>query len=236
MAIIATGIKIACYKGEIMIKPSIFEAIRILMIGIKGAFLTAYGVLRLRKLRQPIISVFGGSAAYEDGKYATMARAFGRKCAEHNMSIITGGGPGIMEAANCGAHDVAGANNTLGIGVQGVDDDFYNICAPIVTVDDFFGRKWLLTRYSQAFVWFPGGIGTLDEFTEVSNQIKLKKMDKVPIILFGTSYWKSFIEWYQHAFDYDFIELAPQNAFIVVDNIDDAVAVILSSIERKPNG
>lgn len=220
-----------------MIKPSIFEAMRMLMIGIKGAFLTSYGVLRLRKLKQPIITVFGGSGAYEDGKYAIMARAFGRKCAENNMSIITGGGPGIMEAANCGAHGVSGANNTLGIGVKGVDDDFYNHCAPIVTVDDFFSRKWLLTRYSQAFVWFPGGIGTLDEFTEVSNQIKLKKMDKVPIILFGISYWKSFVEWYQHAFDYDFIELAPQNAFIVVDNIDDAIAVIINSIkERKSNG
>lgn len=219
-----------------MRKPSFFEAICMLGIGIKGAFLTAYGVLRLRRLRRPIITVFGGSGAYENGKYAILARKFGRKCAEKKMSIITGGGPGIMEAANCGAHEVAGANHTLGIGVKGVDDDFYNPCAPIVAVDNFFGRKWLLTRYSQAFVWFPGGIGTLDEFTEVSNQIKLKKLEKVPIILFGTSYWKSFIEWYQHAFEYDFIELSPQNAFIVVDDIDEALAIIIDSIERKSDG
>jgi uncharacterized protein (TIGR00730 family) len=225
------------YKGEKMAKPSIFEAFRMFIIGMKGAFLTAYGVLKLRQLQQPIVTVFGGTGAYEDGKYATLARAFGRKCAENNMSIITGGGPGIMAAANCGAHDVAESGRTLGIGVRGLDNDFYNPCAPIVAVDNFFGRKWLLTRYSQAFVWFPGGIGTLDEFTEVSIQIKLKKMDKVPIILFGISYWKSFVEWYQHAFDYDFIELAPQNAFIVVDNIDDAMAVIINSIEeRKSNG
>jgi uncharacterized protein (TIGR00730 family) len=219
-----------------MRKPSIFEAIYMFGVGMKGAFLTAYGVLRLRRLRQPIISVFGGSAAYENGKYAKHAHEFGRVCAAQGMSIITGGGPGIMEAANCGAHDVAGPNHTLGIGVRGVDDAFYNPCAPIVVVDHFFGRKWLLTRYSVAFVLFPGGIGTMDEFTEVTNQIKLKKMDKVPIIFFGSSYWKSFIDWYEHAFEYDFIELPPENAFIVVDDVEDALAIIIDSIERKSNG
>lgn len=216
-----------------MNKPSFLEAIHMFLVGIKSGALTAYGVLRLKKLQQPIIAVFGGAGAYDDGKYSRLAQEFGKKCAEKDMSIITGGGPGIMEAANCGAHSARGKNHTLGIAVRGVDDGFDNECAPIVKMDYFFSRKWLLTRYSQAFVLFPGGIGTLDEFAEVLNLIKLKKMDKVPIIFFGTSYWKSLIDWYQHAFDYDFIELPPQNAFIVVDDVDEALAVIINSIKER---
>lgn len=217
-------------------KATILEAIRMFLVSIKSGILTAYGVLKLRNIKHPIIAVFGGKGAYEGGKYATLAHELGKKCAEKGMSIITGGGPGIMEAANCGAHEAAGKQYTLGIAVRGVDEGFYNECAPVITVDYFFARKWLLTRYSRAFVLFPGGIGTVDEFAEVLNLIKLNRMDKVPIIFIGSSYWKSLVDWYQHAFEYEFIELSPQDAFIVLDDIDQAVAVITSSLERKSNG
>ena len=197
----------------------------------RAGFQLVYGVYRLSKLKGPIIAVFGGSGAYERGKYARMAYDLSKKCSQQHMSVITGGGPGIMEAANCGAYKVDGKKNTLGIGVRGVDEDFVNECAPVINVDYFFVRKWLLTRYAHAFILFPGGIGTMDEFFEVMNLTKLKKMQQVPVVLIGVDYWKGIVEWYQHAIDYEFVAITLQNTFIVTDDIDEALKVI---IETKP--
>lgn len=207
------------------------EILRVWGVSIKAMFQLSYGVYRLAKLSQPIVSVFGGKGAYEGGKYAQWAEQFAAECAKKGMSIVTGGGPGIMEAANCGAFNAAKdkKRSTLGIGVSGVDLNFYNECAPMVNVDYFFVRKWLLTHYACAFVLFPGGIGTVDEFFEVLNLMKLKKMKRVPVILVGKKYWEDLLDWYERAFKSEFISTPPQQMLIVTDDIHEAVQIIVSS-------
>ncbi len=209
----------------------ILDVLKVWWVSLKSAAQLSYGVFKLRRLKQPIVAVFGGVGAYEGGKYAAWAKEFSAKIAEKNMSVITGGGPGIMEAANCGAYEASDTKKgaTLGIGVSGVDIDFFNECAPIMQVDYFFVRKWLLTHYACGFVFFPGGIGTVDELFEVLNLMKLRKMKRVPVILFGATYWQDIISWYKHAHESNFIIAPLESAMIVTDDIDEAVRVIVSS-------
>lgn len=208
-----------------------FEIARSIGISLKAAIQMSYGIYKLWLLRQPIVAVFGGKGAYEEGKYAQWAQQVGQACVEHDMSVITGGGPGIMAAANCGASKVAKAKGrwTLGIGVKGVDESFDNTCAPVIMVDYFFVRKWLLTRYSCGFILFPGGIGTVDEFFEVLNLTKLGKMKRVPIVLIGSSYWKDLVSWFDHAFEYELIKMPSQSVFIVTDDPQEAVRIVAES-------
>lgn len=212
-----------------------FEGMGALWIAVKSGFQIMYGVYRFSRLSQPIVSIFGGRGAYEGGKYAEMAQKFAYQCAREGMSVITGGGPGIMEAANCGAYEGAidKKHATLGIGVSGVDDDFKNPCAPVIKVENFFARKWLLTRYSAGFVLFPGGVGTMNEMFEVLDLIKLRRMKRVPIILIGISYWKDLVEWYENAYEHEFITLPLASAFIITDDIKEAMKVILGWNAQK---
>ena len=207
------------------------KSLQLVWLGVKSGFQFVYGFYYLSRLQQPIVSIFGGKGAYEEGKYVQWAQDAAARAAEWNMSVITGGGPGIMEAANCGIFKPRknGKNITLGIGVRGVDEDFINPCAPLIWVDYFFVRKWLLTHYSCGFIIFPGGIGTMDEFFEVLNLIKLKKLRAVPIILIGTSYWHHIIQWYNHAFEYEFTNLPAQSAFIITDDPIEAIDIIYQS-------
>jgi len=209
----------------------ILDVLKVWWVSLKSAVQLSYGVFKLRRLKQPIVAVFGGKGAYETGKYAQWAKGFSAKVAQKNMSVITGGGPGIMEAANCGAYEASDDKKgaTLGIGVSGVDIDFFNECAPIIQVDYFFVRKWLLTHYACGFVFFPGGIGTVDELFEVLNLMKLRKMKRVPVILFGTTYWQDIISWYKHAHESNFISAPLESAMIITDDIEEAVRVIVSS-------
>ncbi len=209
----------------------LLELLRVWCVSFKAAFQLSYGVYRLSKLTQPIVAVFGGKGAYYKGKYAKWAYQFSEKIIDHNMSVITGGGPGIMEAANCGAFESSEKKKevTLGIRVKGVDATFLNKCASFIKVDYFFVRKWLLTHYACGFVHFPGGIGTVDELFEVLNLMKVKKVKKVPIILVGTDYWKNLIEWYEHALKSDLIDAPLQSMLVITDDIDEAVHAIVSS-------
>lgn len=205
-------------------------------VAMKAGFQMAYGTYRLWRLKKPIIAVFGGTHAYESGKYAEWAKEVGKACVEHNMSVITGGGPGVMIAANWGAAEAAPGNKkkwTMGIAVTGVDLEFKNPYAPLITVDYFFVRKWLLTRYSNAFILFPGGIGTMDEFFEVLNLMKLEKLKTAPIVLVGSSYWKDLVSWFDHAFKYELILAPPASSFVVTDDPQEAVRIVAAALQAK---
>ena len=204
------------------------EIIKIWYRQLKAIFQLSWALIKLSRLQQPIVSVFGGKGAYEEGKFATWAQELSKKLAEKNMSVITGGGPGIMEAASCGGYNGGGkkAGFSLGIGLKGVDIDFASKCSPLIRVDTLASRKHLLIYYSTAFVLFPGGIGTLDEFFEVLNLIKLNKIPQVPVILIGVSYWKDLIEWYEHAVKYEFITVPAEKLFVITDDLDEVVRII----------
>ena len=189
------------------------------------------GLVKLSGLQGPIVSVFGGKGVGKESVYFEAAYKLSGQLVENGFSIITGGGPGIMSAANCGALDKAkslGLNkiHTLGIGVHSVDVDFENPCANVFFTNYFFVRKRLLFRYSCGFVIFPGGIGTMDEFFEILNLIKVEKMKPVPIILFGTSYWKPMLTWYNQAVEQRFISTEYKSLFTVADSTDHVQIVI----------
>lgn len=153
-----------------------------------------YASYRISNLAQPIISIFGGKNINPGSSYYQAAFQLSQRLAQHDMSILSGGGPGIMEAAVCGAAQV-NTQNALGIGVHGVDEEHELSCkSSMIFVSDFAMRKHFLIYYSQAFILFPGGVGTVDELFELLNLIKVKKLDQVPIILFDKEFWEPLIQ------------------------------------------
>ncbi len=160
-----------------------------------------YGAWRVSKLPHPIISIFGSSKLAQTDQYAHQANKVAALLVEQGISILTGGGPGIMEAANCGAVLQGGDKSkvtSIGIGVRGLTEPKNTCVQEYFDMDYFFARKWLLTQYSSGFVVFPGGFGTLDELSEVLTLIQTKQMKKVPIVLVGKEYWQPFLQWITH--------------------------------------
>jgi uncharacterized protein (TIGR00730 family) len=157
-----------------------------------------YGVWRVSKLPQPIISIFGSSKTLQTDQYAHQANKVAALLVEQGISVLTGGGPGIMEAANCGAVLKGGDNpktTSIGIGVRGLNESKNTCVQEYFEMDYFFARKWLMTEYSSGFIVFPGGFGTLDELSDVLTLIQTRQMKKVPIVLIGKNYWRPFMEW-----------------------------------------
>ena len=179
-----------------------------------------YGVWRVSKLPQPIISIFGSAKVTQVDKYAQEANQIAVWLGEEGISVLTGGGPGIMEAANCGAIKPSrkGDVRSIGIGVRGLNEP-KNVCVEeYFELDYFFARKWLLTQYSSGFIVFPGGFGTLDELSEVLTLIQTKQMKKVPIVLVGKDYWRPFMQWItDEAYPRGLIKLEHLNLFSVTD-------------------
>lgn len=188
-----------------------------------------YGIYKLSHLQQPLISIFGGKNVPDDSAFYKKAEDLATLLAHNNFSVLTGGGPGIMEAALCGALGNEKTDHGLGIGVEGVDIGFKPICrAKTIVVGDFNSRKWLLIRYSAGFVVFPGGYGTLDELVEVMNLIKINKIKKVPIVLFGIDFWKPFAAWIEDTLVAQ--KLVPEehtNLFILTDDIQEAYQALI---------
>jgi uncharacterized protein (TIGR00730 family) len=160
-------------------------------------FQLLYGVWKVGSLPHPIVTIFG-SARMHHIPYATQAHDLAQMLVEQGISVLTGGGPGIMQAAYTGIYESkAATGKSLGIGVSGLNEPPGSPTQNYIELDYFFARKWLLTNYSIAFVVFPGGFGTLDELMEVLTLIQTKKMPPVPIILVGTPYWQPLLAWLQ---------------------------------------
>ena len=157
-----------------------------------------YGVWRVSKLTHPIITIFGSAKVPQQDRYAKEANQIAALLVEQGISVLTGGGPGIMEAANCGAifDTKKGAGvKSIGIGVRGLSEP-KNLCVEeYFELDYFFARKLLLTQYSIGFIIFPGGFGTLDELSEILTLIQTKQMKQVPIVLIGKDFWRPIMEW-----------------------------------------
>lgn len=132
----------------------------------------------------------------KDDKYFLQAHELAEELVEHDISVLTGGGPGAMQAASCGAYQSkTGKGKSMGISVTDLGEGKNPCTHDYLELDYFWARKWLLTRYSSAFAVFPGGFGTLDELAEVLTLIQTKKLARVPIVLVGVEYWQPFIDW-----------------------------------------
>jgi uncharacterized protein (TIGR00730 family) len=201
-----------------------------------GSLLKSMGQLMksiwvLRGLPQPAVTIFGGSRLQQSSPYAHLAHEVADKLVKNDISVITGGGPGIMEAANCGArHSVDGPCDirSIGIAVKGLDNESLNIYAQRqLVVDHFWARKWLMVRYAVSFVIFPGGFGTIDEMAEVATLMQTKKLTGIPIVLMGKEYWEPFLQWLEMTvLKEGLISQADLDMIYVTDNVHEAVALI----------
>ena len=176
----------------------------------------------------PAVSIFGSSRALRSDRYYAKARKLARMLAEKNFAIITGGGPGIMEAANRGAHD--GRGTSVGLNITLPQEQTANPWANVrLDFRYFFARLVMFVKYACSFVCFPGGFGTLHEFYNSMTLIQTGKVQKFPVILIGRSYWKGLIEWMHKTMlkgGHPMIDRQDMELFHLTDSLLDAVAII----------
>ncbi|MEU8658407.1 TIGR00730 family Rossman fold protein [Actinoplanes philippinensis] len=172
------------------------------------------------------VSVFGSARSAPDSFECELAENLGAALAEAGYAVITGGGPGVMEAANKGATDAGGMSVGLGIELpfeQGLND-WVDIG---IDFRYFFVRKTMFVKYAQAFVVLPGGFGTLDELFEAITLVQTKKVTRFPVILMGTEYWGGLLDWMKRRMlDDGKISAADLNLIQVTDDVAEAVRII----------
>jgi len=177
----------------------------------------------------PAISVFGSARIGRESPFFEAARETGRKLAEAGYGVITGGGPGIMEAANQGALEAGGCS--IGLNIELPHEQGLNAFVNLpLNFRYFFVRKLMFIKYAEGFVIFPGGFGTLDELFEALTLIQTGKLDDFPIVLYGTEFWDSLLDWIgQDLLGNRLIAPHDLDRLIVTDNIDQIVSTMLNS-------
>lgn len=181
------------------------------------------------------ISVFGSARVAPEDPMYQQATLMGRRLAEAGFAVITGGGPGIMEAANRGAHEAGGVS--IGCNIELPREQTINAYAALsVNFRYFFCRKTMFIKYSEGFVLFPGGFGTLDELFEAVTLIQTGKIKRFPLILFGRAYWEGLFTWMRTSMLAEGkITPSELELFQLTDSVDEAVQAILSSFRQaKP--
>jgi len=198
-------------------------------------FQTIYGAWKVFRLPQPIVSIFGGSRLNKNDRYWKMAHKLAAKFRAVDISVLTGGGPGVMEAANCGATPLNGKKGvSMGIGVSDLNEGINPCVKEYHLLDYFFARKWLLTRYSSGFIIFPGGFGTLDELSEILVLIQTKKLARVPIVLVGAEYWHGFVSWVKkEAVEHGLISPYDIQLITLTDDVDEAFCLVRKACKLK---
>jgi uncharacterized protein (TIGR00730 family) len=187
----------------------------------------------------PAVSVFGSARSKPDSPECEMAANLGAALAEAGYAVITGGGPGVMEAANRGATEAGGMS--VGLGIELPFEQGLNAWVDIgIDFRYFFVRKTMFVKYAQAFVVLPGGFGTLDELFEAITLVQTKKVTRFPVILMGTAYWAGLIEWIkQTALEDGKISPADLELIQITDDVDEAVQIIVdadAALANSENG
>jgi hypothetical protein len=184
----------------------------------------------------PCISIFGSARTPQNDHWYIEAVKLAEMITDTGYGVITGGGPGIMEAGNLGAYNKK--NKSIGLQIQLPFEASANeYIDKLVTCRYFFTRKVFFLKYSQAFVAFPGGFGTLDELFETLTLVQTGHMRSVPIVLVGKDYWKGLIQWIKKTMLTDKkINREDLDLFRLVDTAEEAITYIKSKIEEnKPN-
>ena len=169
------------------------------------------------------VTIYGSARISESSKYYREARKLGALLAENGHAVITGGGPGIMEAANRGSYEYGG--RSIGFNITLSHEQHPNpYLTDMLQFEYFFARKVMLAMSSKVYVFFPGGFGTMDEFTEVLILMQEGKMPKMPIFLFGKSYWKPLDHFYATKMvSHKTIKPEDRKIYKLTDNIQDIV-------------
>jgi uncharacterized protein (TIGR00730 family) len=183
----------------------------------------------------PCVSIFGSARTHYNDKYYKLAEEIAFKLVQNGYGVITGGGPGIMEAANKGARK--GNGKSVGINIDLPFEQRANAFIDsdkLITFDHFFVRKVMFMKYAQGFIVLPGGFGTFDELFEALTLIQTKKIGKFPIILVGVKYWTGLIEWIKQVMLAEERNISPEDLdiFTLVDTADEAVENIYRFYSR----
>ncbi|KFE98635.1 hypothetical protein IX39_14475 [Chryseobacterium formosense] len=182
----------------------------------------------------PCVSIFGSARLKPESKYYQMAVEIAEKITKIGFGVITGGGPGIMEAGNKGAFNAQG--KSIGLNIDLPFEQHFN---PYINkmyslnFDYFFVRKVMFVKYSQGFIVMPGGFGTLDEFTEALTLIQTNKIGRFPIVLVGTEFWSGLLDWFKETLLHEgMISADDLDLYRVVDTADEAVAHIKAFYDK----
>ena len=180
----------------------------------------------------PCITVFGSARFKEDHPYYQAAREFGKRSAEMGFATMTGGGPGIMEAANRGAFENHGTS--IGCNIRLPFEQKSNpYLTTSVTFEHFFVRKTLLAKYSYSFIIMPGGFGTMDEFFETITLIQTKTVTQFPIVLYGKEFFKPLITFIESMVEQKTISKEDLNLVLLTDDIDEGMNHIKTYITKN---
>ena len=184
---------------------------------------------------QPAVTIFGSARTKKSEEYYKLAVDTSKKLVKSGFSVITGGGPGIMEAANKGALKANG--NSIGLNIElpfeQKPNPFINI---MLSYHYFFCRKVMFVKYATAFVIFPGGFGTLDEFFEALTLIQTQRIERFPVILVGKKYWKGLLSWLKNVMlENKYIDGDDMFIFKVTDDPAEVVTIINDFYQKSSN-
>ncbi|WRS29151.1 TIGR00730 family Rossman fold protein [Actinomycetaceae bacterium MB13-C1-2] len=182
------------------------------------------------------VSVFGSARTKPGTKDYQVAEEIGRLIAERGFSVVTGGGPGIMEAANKGAYKAGGVS--VGLGIELPFEQGMNQWVDLgINFRYFFVRKVMFVRYARGFIVLPGGFGTLDELFEAMTLVQTRKIERFPIVLVDSEFWAPLLEWLRTSLvQRGLIDAADLNIVKVVDTPEEAVEAVWAGIEAMTNG
>lgn len=180
----------------------------------------------------PCITFFGSARFDEHNLYYQQARALAKLIAKNGFTVMTGGGPGIMEAANRGSKDVSG--RSIGCNIELPKEQQPNPYLDFnITMNHFYVRKVLLLKYSYAFAVFPGGFGTMDELFETLTLLQTNKISNFPVVLFGKAFWSKLLEQTKVMLALETISKSDLDLFLLTDSVTEGMDYINTKLERK---
>jgi uncharacterized protein (TIGR00730 family) len=200
------------------------------VLRIQAEFVEGFGTLAPLG---PAVSVFGSARTPREHPEYAEGEALGAALARAGFAVITGGGPGTMEAVNKGACDAGGTS--IGLGIELPFEQRINDYVDIgIQFRYFFARKTMFVKYAQAFVIMPGGFGTLDELFEALTLVQTRKVTRFPVVLFGTAYWGGLYEWIEARL-VEGGKISPEDAGLLqlTDSVDDTVDIIVRAGEER---
>jgi uncharacterized protein (TIGR00730 family) len=191
------------------------------------------GLEKVAEIDRPAVTLFGSARVRQDTPPYRAARAVGKRFAERGWAVITGGGPGVMEAGNRGAQE--GGGLSVGFNIVLPHEQSSNPYLDIsYTFDHFYARKVCFVRPAEGFVIFPGGFGTLDELFEALNLIETGKIKHFPVVLFDSGYWAEMLDWIRRELLADgMISPGDLELLEVTDDPDEAVAMVLARYAER---
>lgn len=208
-----------CAPREILLQSAMFR-----LGNIEKQIQAGYNVIHQQ---HKTVTIFGSARLPETSEYYKAARAVARQLAKHNYSVISGGGHGIMEAANRGAYEAGGSSVGFNITLPH-EQSLNDYTTESFAFTHFAPRKIVMTLYADAYIYFPGGFGTLDELSEILTLIQTGKTVKAPVILFGSKFWGPFDEFVKKELrdDEHLISPGDEHLYTITDDVEEVIKLV----------